>query len=328
MANGNSYPVNIDQTLLWKTRNFPDTVYNFDPLDNLTTLMSVLLGGTGTGQLTSVQVAARLTQQYLSYSDLENTIGELLNAPRIPNEIYNSNINPFTDQLIISQWQDVYIKDSNYRERLISMIASLLRGGNPLGVQSMAESIYQLPVQIVENWTSASGAMNTNNWSRGLGPNEIIAIPVGPSDIPVASGVRNAALKALEQIAPVGAIITQVSGVINNFASVPYTSISGNSEFFYLNQTVTANNVNIPSYVLGSTDPSITSRYWLTNNKSQQAPYFAYLQSQESAIDLTNNISIVNVTPYANGQALVTSGTTTPLGSHNLSITSTFFGSV
>lgn len=328
MANGNSYPININQTLLWKTRNFSDTVYNFDPLDNLTTLMSILLGNSGTGQLSSVQSAAKITQQYLTYSDLENTIGQLLNAPRLPNEIYNSNVNPFTDQLTISQWQDVYIKDSNYRERLIGMIAALLKGGNPLGIQAMSEAVYQNPVQVVENWTSASGVMATNNWSRGLGPNEVVIIPTGPVSIPVASGIRNGALKAVESLAPVSAIITQVSGVVDNFTPLTYTSISGNSEFFYLTQTVTANNVNIPSYVLGSTDPTVTSRYWLTNNQAQQAPYFAYLQSQESLIDLTNNISIVNVTPYANGQALVVSGTTTPLGNRNLSVTSTFFGAV
>ena len=70
MATGNSLPLNINQTLSWKTRNFPDNVYDLNPSDLLTTLMGVLLGNAGTGQLGASQVAAKLTQQYLQFSDL------------------------------------------------------------------------------------------------------------------------------------------------------------------------------------------------------------------------------------------------------------------
>lgn len=47
---GNVFPISLNQTLLWKVRNFPDNIYNFDSIDNLTILMSILLGDAGVGQ--------------------------------------------------------------------------------------------------------------------------------------------------------------------------------------------------------------------------------------------------------------------------------------
>ena len=102
--------------------------------------MGVLLGNSGVGQLSTSQVAARLTQQYLHFSDLENSLGELLNAPRLVTEFYNSPVNPFTDQLTPAQWTDVFIKDSNYRERIIALMTALLKGGTVQGIQATAEA--------------------------------------------------------------------------------------------------------------------------------------------------------------------------------------------
>jgi len=327
MSNGNSYPVNISQTLSWKTRNFPDEVYEFNPGDVLTLLMSTLLGHAGTGQLDSVQTAARLTSQYLNFSDLENTIGELLRSPRLISEQYATAVNPFTDQLTTNQWVDVNIKDSNYRERLIAMAAALLKGATTMGIQATAEAILQTRVQVIENWTSANTVMVASGMSRGFGVNEVIAIPNIPSGVTIASGAMAAAVSAMESIKPMGSIIT-VASAINNFVPIPISSISGTSEFFFLDRQVTANNVNIPSIVLNNTDPTVAGRYWLKNNTTQPAPQFAYLHTQESQIDFTSNITVVNITPVTSSGSLLQSSTSIlPLGSNILPLTSTFFGS-
>ena len=327
MANGNSYPLNIAQTLSWKTRNFPSEVYDFNPGDNLTILMSVLLGNTGTGQLDSVQTAARLSSQYLNFSDLENTIGELLRSPRLVSEQYATPINPFIDQLTTSQWVDVALKDSNYRERLIALAAALLKGATTMGIQASAEAVLQTKVQVIENWTNASTVMTASGLSRGFGVNEVIIIPNVPSGVTIASGALHATLTAVENIKPVGSVITIASG-INNFVPIPFTSISGNSEFFFLDRQVTANNVNIPNIVLNNTNPSVAGRYWLKSNATKSAPQFAYLHTQESQIDFTSNITNVNITPItSSGTSLASITSTDPLGYNILPITSTFFGS-
>ena len=327
MATGNSLPLNINQTLAWKTRNFPDNVYNLNPGDLLTTLMSTLLGNSGVGQLSSAQIAARLTQQYLQFSDLENTLGELLNAPRLSTELYSSPVNPFIDQLTPSQWNDVLIKDSNYRERLIALMNALLKGGTVQGIQATAEATSQGQALVIENWTTASGVAHTNNWSGGFGPQETIIVYNVPSGVTVSNIQRSAILNSLHTVAPVGAIITQASGTINNFVSVPYTVSTGSSELFNLTRTVTANNINTPSYAVNSSNLSISTRYWLQEGVPITAPNFAFTASQEVSIDVTTNISNVTVTPVtSSGQTLNSYTTQLPLGTPSLSVTSTVFG--
>lgn len=327
MATGNSLPLNINQTLSWKTRNFPDNVYDLNPSDLLTTLMGVLLGNAGTGQLGASQVAAKLTQQYLQFSDLENTIGELLNAPRLTTEFYNSPVNPFTDQLTPSQWNDVFIKDSNYRERLIALMTALLKGGTVQGIQATSEATAQTQTLVIENWTSASGVASLNNWSNGFGPQETILVYNVPSGLSVTNVQRTAIFNSLKQVSPIGTVITQVSGNINNFVPVSYSPISDNSELFTLTRVVTANNINTPAYAVNNQDPSIYTRYWLQDGKPITAPNFAFTTSQEILIDVTTNVSNVTIAPVtSSGQTLNSYTTQLPLGAPSLPISSTVFG--
>ena len=327
MATGNSLPLSINQTLSWKTRNFPDNVYDLNPNDLLTLLMGTLLGSPGVGQLSSSQIAARLTQQYLQFSDLENTIGELLNAPRLTTEFYNTTVNPFTDQLTPSQWNDVFIKDSNYRERLIALMTALLKGGTVQGIQATSEATAQVPTLVIENWTTASGVTSTNNWSNGFGVQETIIVYNVPSGLSVSDVQRTAIFNSLKQVSPIGTIITQVSGSINNFVPVSSSTVSDNSELFNLTRVVTANNINIPAYAINNQDPSVYTRYWLQEGKAITAPTFAFTTSQEALIDVTTNVSNVTVTPVtASGQTLNSYTTQLPLGATSLPVTSTVFG--
>jgi len=327
MATGNSLPLNISQTLSWKTRNFPDNVYDFNPGDLLTILMSSLLGNAGTGQLSASQIAARLTQQYVQFSDLENTIGELLNAPRLTTEFYNTPVNPFTDQLTPKQWNDVFIKDSNYRERLIALMTALLKGGTVQGIQATAEATAQVQALVIENWTTASGVVSANGWSNGFGSQETILVYNAPSGLTVSNVQRTAILNSLKKVSPIGTVITQVSGNINNFSPVPYTPISDNSELFTFTRVVTANNINTPSYAINNQSPSVYTRYWLENGKPITAPNFAFTTSQEVSIDVTTNVSTVTITPVtASGQTLNSYTTQYPLGAPSLPVTSTVFG--
>ena len=100
---GNTFPVNLHSTFSEKVRNFPDDIYNFNDGDNLTTLMKILLGNSGTGQLRNLQIAAKISQQYLEYSNLDYILGQILNVQRISPEIYSFATNPFIDQLTDSQ---------------------------------------------------------------------------------------------------------------------------------------------------------------------------------------------------------------------------------
>ena len=323
----NSFPYSLAQTLLWKVRNFPDEVYSFTPENNLTTLMSVLLGGAGTGQFATAQTAARINQQHLEFSDLDTILGFLLNVSRNSNEVYTKPINPFTDQLQLADWKEVWAKDSNFRERLVGIIAGLLRGATLLGVQTLAEAVLQTKVRVVENWTTASGSMLSLNYSRGFGPNEIILIPVAPSGLTPTLNDRSNLLNTTGKIIPTGAVTTVISGAVNNYVAIPFTSISGSSTFFYYQRNVTATKYSPPSNVLYAPDNTVASRYWLQNNQSVQAPYFAHLQTQETIIDLTANVTTVRANRLTGINNIAsTNETTLPIGSSKTRVTSTIYG--
>ena len=335
---GKIIPLSLNQTLGWKVRNFPDDVYDFNSQDKLTILMSVLLGHAGTGQLTSAQIAAKLNQQNMEFSDLDNILGQMLGAPRLVSEIYSLSTNPFIDQLTRSTWQDVITKDSDYRERLIGIASAYLKGGTVFGIQKVAEATSSLQFRVIEAWqTVASGAVTPTTivsgvTTRGFASNEILLMPNVPSDLQFSTDTRYQTLKAATNLKPAGSIVTVTSG-INGFSNpMNYTVISGNSQFFSFDRVVTANNINPPANSYNISDISYAGRYWLQNSKTVQAPHFAHLQSQEGSIDVTENISTVFVTPTTTYSGLPqfaplpTYSTSDPLGAPILSITSTIYG--
>jgi len=343
MPTGNILPVNLGQTLVWKTRNFPEDIYTFNPTDNLTTLMSVLLGPAGTQQLSNVQIAARLTQEYMEFGDLDNILGQILNAPRLPTEIYSSNVNPFTDQLTPAQWDDVLTKDAAYRERLFGIASAYLRGATPIGLQNVAESTSGIRFRTIEVWnTTLSGTTisGTNIQTRGLGNNEVVLLPLVPSGINFTNAVKLNTLSTLQNLTTAGSVVTIASGLnpfvlapytntsgTNNYSTVGnYTIISGNSYYFTFDRTVVANGITPPSYVNSTNDVSITSRYWLQNNVPSIAPRFAHLGTAEALIDNTQNITstvVTNIT--ANGTPFQTT-ISNPTAVSTLPISATVFG--
>ena len=328
MANSNSYPLSIDQGLLWKVRNFPDSAYNFDPGDNLTTIMSVLLGSAGVGQLNAMQMSARLTNSYLQFSDLESLLGSLIQIQRLVSEQYSTNKDPFTDQLTLAEWQDVYIKDSSYRERLSNTIIACLKGATLQGLQAIAEATTGFRFQAFENWTTASGTLASQGWSRGLGTQEVVLVPLVPSGFNFTNELYANVQQLTRAFKPANTIVTVVSSgnAVNPYSPVPYTIVSGSSELLYVDRNVIANGVSLPSYAAQSPDASVQSRYWIRNGVNQSAPYFAFTQTQEIMIDQTSNISTVNITPITINGPLSVSGTTTPLGNPSLEFNTVVWG--
>lgn len=325
------YSLNLPQGLPWKVRNFPDNVYNFNPLDNLTKIMSVLLGSAGTGQLDKIYTAARINQENLEFSDLDNILGVLLNARRLVSEMYNGVGNPFTDQLSITNWEDVISKDSAYRERLNGISSSYVQGATPIGLRNVVDSTNSLENRVIEVWnitTSGLTISGTNYKIRGFNSNETVIVPMVPQDLSFNNDLQRDTLQSLYNLKPTGNIVTIASG-INPYNSISYTVISGNSEFFYLNRQVIANGISIPSVAYNTSNTALSSRYFLKNNVSIEAPQFAHLLAEESITDLTANISTVAVIPLSSvsaTQELPGYNTTLPIGNPSLPITSTVYG--
>jgi hypothetical protein len=316
---GNTFSVDLHSTFLQKVSNFPEGLYNFNNGDSITTLMTILLGNSGTGQLRNLQTVARIGQQYLEFSNLDNILGTILGVDRVTTEIYSFASNPFIDQLSNAQWQEVITKDSNYRERLLGAAEAYQTGPNLWGVLTMAEALTQNKFYLVESW-------RTPGYGRtGLNPaQEFVLIPL--TDTATASGgvfnwdqskVR-AITSVIQNLTYANFQISFAKNPVQTFTQVTgtYVAASGYSEFFYLSNSVNSASINTPTTI----DPGAITRYWIKNNSSNNvAPHFAHLQTQELSIDLTGNVSYVSV---SDNSSFALNSVAVP----SLQVTSTVYG--
>lgn len=313
---GNNFPVNLHSTFQQKVVNFPDSVYNFNEGDNLTTLMRILLGNSGTGQLSNIQLIARLSQQTIEFSNLDTILGLILSVKRSSSEIYSFSTNPFIDQLTDNQWQEIVVKDSSYRERLLGAAEAFQTSATLWGIKTLCEALTQTNFYIIESW-------RTTGYGRsGINPaQEVVLIPLidDASIITWDQNKKNTILDVIQKLLPCNFVVSFGTPMVT-FTNVPLSNIataSGYSEYFHLERTVSTNQINTPATIpVGS-----KTRYWLNNNAPNVAPFFAHLQTQETNIDLTGNIVYVNSTDK-NGNGLPSNSVSIP----SVSVTSTMYG--
>ena len=292
---GNLFAKKLHSTFTQKVSNFPDNLYYFNDSDNLTTLMKILLGNGGTGQLQNLQIVAQLGQQHIEFSNLDQIMGLILQVRRLSSEIYSFATNPFIDQLNENNWQEITRKDASYRERLLGAAEAFQTGSSLWGVLTLCEAITQVKFYALESWRTPGYGRQ----SSGINPaQEIVLIPI--SDTTTASGglfnwdqgQANALLSSIGQIVPSNFVISFGAPVKNLTAITPKAvTASGYSEYFYLQPVINGTQINTP----GNIQPGSATRYWIENNTTTSAPYFAHLQTQENIIDLTGNVASVVV---------------------------------
>ena len=284
---GNIVPVDLHSTFKQKVRNFPDNLYSFDGNNNITTLMKILLGNSGTGQLKNLQAAARLGQEQIEFSNIDNILGQILQIQRNSSEIYSFATNPFIDQLSASQWDEIKNKDGNYRERLLSAAEAFQTGATIWSVITLCEAMTGIKFYVTESWRTPGYGRGSSGVDTGR---EIVLIPIIDNnnvfvwDQSKARAITN----AINKIVGANLIVSFSSTPLKNFNNVTVTSgnTTDNSEYFFMQPTVSVTTIQSPGTVQAGSD----TRYWLKSNAPHPAPYFAHLQTQEISIDLTGNI--------------------------------------
>ena len=313
---GNNYPINLHSTFEQKVRNFPDSLYKFNEGDNITTLMKILLGNSGTGQLSTLQVAARLSQQTIEYSNLDEIFGLILGVQRSSSEIYSFATNPFIDQLPHENWQEIIRKDASYRERLIGAAEAFQIGATMWGILTLCEALTQFKFYVVESWRTPGYGRSALNQAQ-----EIVLIPLIDGSLwkQWDQGSAHLILQVIQRIIPSNFVVS-FGQPIQTFTPVPLSSVtttSGYSEYFHLGRTVSTSQINTPGNVQVGAD----TRYWLKNNSSSEAPHFSHLQTQEIIIDLTGNI-VNAASSDSNGNGPVANSVALP----SVQVTSTIYG--
>ena len=226
---GNSFPVQLHPTFFQKVRNFPVDVYNFNDTDNITTLMKILLGNSGTGQLRNLQLAAKITQQTIEFSNLDNIMGQILNVRRISPEIYSFATNPFIDQLTTTQWQEIITKDGSYRERLLGAAEAFQNGCNLWCILILCEALTQIKFYAVESWRTPGYGRSSINQGE-----EVVLIPlIDNSFFTWDQSKKTTILQVIQKLMPTNFKIS-FGSPIKTFTqtSGSYITASGYSEFF------------------------------------------------------------------------------------------------
>ena len=313
---GNNYPINLHSTFEQKVRNFPDSVYNFNDGDNITTLMKILLGNSGTGQLSTLQLAARLSQQTIEYSNLDEILGLILGVKRVSSEIYSFATNPFIDQLPHENWQEIISKDASYRERLIGAAEAFQIGATMWGILTLCEALTQFKFYVVESWRTPGYGRSSLNKSQ-----EIVLIPLIDGNLwkKWDQAYAYSITQVIHRLLPTNFVIS-FGTPIQSFTPVPLSNVttaSGYSEYFHLSRTVSTSQINTP----GNIQVGGNTRYWVKNNNANKAPHFSHLQTQEIIIDLTGNIVNASSTD-SNGNGPVSNSVAIP----SVQVTSTIYG--
>ena len=317
---GNIFTVKPNSTLASKVANFPEEVYNFNEYDNLTTLMTVLLGNAGAGVLKNIQTVARLGQQIIEFSNLDNILGQIYGISRTSEEIYSFATNPFIDQLQNTQWQEIARKDALYRERLLGAAEAFQIGSNLWGILTLAEALSGVKFYLTESWRSPGYGRSYLNQGQ-----EIVLIPlIDNAGVFVWNQAKaRYILQAIHMLVPSNFIVsfgkpkTILTNVPLSNVTVNGNEPSGYSEYFYLQPTVTATATFNPAII----PVGANTRYWLVNGQNIIAPYFAHLQSEEIVIDVTGSITSVSSTDTA-GIGAPSDSVALP----SLQITSTLYG--
>jgi len=316
---GNMFSISPNSTLASKVANFPEDVYNFNEGDNLTNLMTILLGNSGTGQLKNIQTVARLGQEIIEYSNLDNILGQIFNIQRTSSEIYSFSTNPFIDQLQQTQWQEIVRKDASYRERLLGAAEAFQNGATLWAIVTLCEALSGLKFYVTESWRTPNLGRQAINPGQ-----EVVLIPISDGiyfnwDQSKAQQILNVInnVVASNFVISFGAVRNTLTPVPLSAATVSGSEPAGYSEYFYLQPTVTANGIYTPANI----PPGAGTRYWLVNNQKTPAPYFSHLQTQEAVIDLTGNISSVTCTD-TNGDGAPSNSVAQP----TLQVTATLYG--
>ena len=289
----NIIPQILDRDFLLKVSNFPEEIYNFDPNDHLSLLMKVLLGDSGTGQLSVVQTTASSTQDLrgIEFSDLDDIVGNILNTGRLSNEQYGIDVNPYLDQLASIDWDAINVTDSSYRERLALTLTAINLGATVLGLTLLSEAILGCKVRILEHWKYP----NLMGYWFTTSPTEfsIVALTDGAlTQAQIASVVD-----MVEFLRPTNSIVN-----VKSMASTYESSVTSNlnqivadSEWFEFDKVVSVG-TKLPTNKAGTKD--YPTQYWIDPSNPTSAPIFAHRSASEESVDLISNISNVSAIIY------------------------------
>src|SRR6476469_3895348 len=144
-------PINAPESLRNKLLRFGDN-YDLSTGSHLFRFLIALCGEAGAGSIKRELLYPKLQNMLEStnFTDLDRLYGDPLALPRISSEIYN--LDPKSVAMTQAEWQDVLIKDSQYRSRCLVWMRAIIEGPTPRGIALAAEAACGIECDVIERY--------------------------------------------------------------------------------------------------------------------------------------------------------------------------------
>lgn len=274
----NSYPIlePLNAPLKFSNRlvRFSSS-YNLSNQSHLYRFLVALCGDTGAGQLKKEMLLPRLEQMLdaTQFGNLDKLYGNPLALPRLSDEIYGYD--PETDILNSEQWNDILVKDAQYRARCLTWMRALIEGPTRKGMALATEAATGYEADVWERYQYVQNPAGTD-FGKTASINEFVVIP---RTVSITPKEERRIVRLLDYLKPVNTIGTVYSGVsprAERFARLA----DATSEYFNVQRLVTGRpDVTWP-------DIDLSAGYWIDWSE-QEAPTLAYMNRQESVTYLS-----------------------------------------
>ena len=271
-----------NQTFDYKLRNFPEESYNTSPDTRLYRFLYALLGEAGAGSLRKLQAITRLGAELYGtrFTDLDSLFGSFLRFDRLSGEMYS--FDPFSQPLTTDEWDEVFRKDNQYRQRIKLFMQSLVRGGTNEGIAMAAEAACGHECQVLEVWRNSASLGLAGTTGRTNTPREFIVVPKTTTLDPER---RRAIYRAIERLKPANTICTVDENGLAFHSIISIRKVFSPTEYFEIRKYVTG--VDVPPA------PPEARYFWIKDGVEVEEPTYAHLKAQEEQWSLNETITSV-----------------------------------
>jgi hypothetical protein len=275
--------------------------YDVSSSSHLYRFLIAICGESGAGSIKKELLVPKLLQRLEStfFTDLDRFYGNALAFPRLSREIYE--LDPYNQILTVDQWQEIRLKDAEYRARCLLWMRAIIEGPTPRGIQLVAEAALGVDCDVTERYhyienAASDDPITITDLGETNSPSEFVIIPRIPD---VTEEERRRIIRMIDKIRPTNTVPTITSGdylrtqkAISNIAS-------------------TTDRFNVLRYVIGRPDVSwpdvdLSVGYWIEAGVEKEAPTFAFMDRQEAVTYLTIDSAIAtteHIGPFNQEQA-------------------------
>lgn len=295
-----SGPISLQERLA----RFPEEIYSATRDSHLYRYLQALAGDAGAGILKRELLYPRLQQMIgnTHFGDLDRLYGSplglsrltSLNSVGVPLETYSAN--PETEALTNQEWIQIRLRDAHYRARCLLWMRAIIKGPTLEGMALAAEAATGIEADVFEQYRQLDNLASDDVIAMPHPPgvtssrSEFVIIPRTPE---LTQDEHRRIVRLVDLLRPTDTVVTVYSGDrIRQERAVIRTDAT--STGFTVTRKVTGRADSEWASTTGS-DSKVQCN-WLISGQAMEAPTFAFMERQETAVYL--DLSTVTASTY------------------------------